>query len=284
MSLRSMPSDSSNLTVALEGRSAGSEAGTCHGRTLTSGDRHGKVTGLVFVEPDQEVARGAAQTDDDPAVLNAMVGIQESSTDRTHLRPFRLSAERVQPTRGQSLDIVVQEDEDLTGRHRGRRIVQRRPVEGAVITQDADIRPVAKPFEKRHRLGLDRPVVDQKVLGADRTPRPVDGVDARPQEARFVSKRDDDARRCVGGAGRGGCEPCLRHAPAGPTQARRVGSAPWRRDPCPPAPRWVPGQRRSGDGTGLRGCAGPSPPLHRRATRGRVREPLVFRPSPAATV
>jgi hypothetical protein len=142
-----------------------------------------------------------SEADDHATVLHAAIWIQQASANGAYIYPFRLRAKCVEPTHRERLDVVVQKDENVTiGAVRGC-VVERRPVEGRVFSDDLHVGPGAQPFQQRRRFGLHRSVVHEDVGWSDSYCRPVDGVDACTKESGFVSEGDNDVHRAKGANG-----------------------------------------------------------------------------------
>ena len=196
MSFRSTPSDSSNPPRCSKTvRGVWGEACTCHGAALACGDRHRKVPRFSLSESHEEMACGSAQTQNDPTVLDSVVGVEKPRSNHANVGSLHLTADDVQPSRGQGFDVVVQEHQDVTGCFRGRRIVQYRPVEGAIISEHSHVRTRGEPFEKRDRLRLIGAVIDQKVLRSNLCGGLLNRFEAGPKKSRFIPEWDDDAGR-----------------------------------------------------------------------------------------
>ena len=141
------------------------------------------------------MAGGPGQTDDQPAVLEAPVGIEQARTGGRDVGPERLAAQRRQPTLPVRLDVVVQEDQHVPPGDSSAGVVELRPVERASITEDPDARSGAEELDERRGLGIGRTVVDQHELRRLAARGRGDGVDTGPQEARLVPEGDQDADR-----------------------------------------------------------------------------------------
>jgi hypothetical protein len=127
--------------VILEDVTAGDETGTRDSGALASGHGHSHVSAFRSAEPHQHVAGSATQTENDATMLQATVRIQQTSPGSTDVVSSCLGAEHVQPSRCDRLDVIVEEDQEVTRRVRHGRIVEFGPVEGPVVVHDVDVRP-----------------------------------------------------------------------------------------------------------------------------------------------
>ena len=101
---------------------------------------------------------GAAQTHHHAGVLEAPPGVAEAGPDRSDVGPGRLGAERLQPPTGPRLDVVVHEDEDVTGGCAQRRVVVGGPVEGPAVARPPRCGCAVEAVEQTERLGSCEPL------------------------------------------------------------------------------------------------------------------------------
>ncbi len=96
----------------LEARALDHQARSGHGRHLALHAMQIEIDGIVWIHALEEVHRSAAIADEeDAAVLDPTVRIQQQRTNSAYLRPRGFASQLGQPVGVDDLDVVVQEEQ-----------------------------------------------------------------------------------------------------------------------------------------------------------------------------
>src|SRR3546814_1798742 len=96
------------------------------------------VAGLTTRRPRIRVTGNAADSQHDAAMLDGVVRVVEHCADDPDLRPQGMAHHFRQPVRGDHLDVVVQQADDLTAGTTGAEVVDRGVVERKRPADHAD--------------------------------------------------------------------------------------------------------------------------------------------------